>query len=52
VSDLLFWDNAVAKLYGIQAIPQNLLLDPQGKIIAKNLRGEALTKKLSEVLTN
>ena len=52
VSDLLFWNNAVAKLYGIQAIPQNLLLDPQGKIIAKNLRGEDLTKKLSEVFTN
>ncbi len=52
VSDLQFWDNAVAKLYGIQAIPQNLLLDPSGKIIAKNLRGEDLTKKLSEVLTN
>ncbi|MBS1564580.1 MAG: TlpA family protein disulfide reductase, partial [Bacteroidetes bacterium] len=50
VSDLLFWDNAVAKLYGIQAIPQNLLLDPQGKIIGKNLRGEDLTKKLSEVI--
>jgi len=52
VSDLQFWNNAVAKLYGIQAIPQNLLLDPQGKIIAKNLRGDALTQKLSEVLTN
>ncbi len=52
VSDLQFWDNAVAKLYGIQAIPQNLLLDPNGKIIAKNLRGEDLTKKLSEILAN
>ncbi|HEY4148089.1 MAG TPA: TlpA disulfide reductase family protein [Chitinophagaceae bacterium] len=52
VSDLLFWDNAVAKLYGIQAIPQNLLLDPNGKIIAKNLRGDDLTKKLSEILAN
>jgi peroxiredoxin len=52
VSDLQFWNNAVAKLYGIQAIPQNLLLDPNGKIIAKNLRGDALTQKLSEVLAN
>jgi len=52
VSDLLFWDNAVAKLYGIQAIPQNLLLDPKGKIVGKNLRGEDLTKKLSEVMAN
>ena len=50
VSDLKFWDNAVAKLYGIGAIPQNLLIDPQGKIIAKNLRGEELNKKLEEVI--
>lgn len=49
VSDLQFWNNAVAKQYGIQAIPQNLLLDPEGKIIAKNLRGETLSEKLSEV---
>jgi peroxiredoxin len=50
VSDLKFWDNAVAKLYGIRAIPQNLLLDPTGKIIAKNIRGEELGKKLEEVI--
>lgn len=49
VSDLQFWNNAVAKQYGIQAIPQNLLLDPEGKIIAKNLRGETLSEKLAEV---
>ncbi len=35
--------------HGIQAIPQNLLLDPQGKIIGKNLRGEDLQKKLAEL---
>jgi peroxiredoxin len=50
VSDLKFWDNAVAKEYGIRAIPQNLLLDPSGKIIAKNIRGEELEKKLDEVI--
>jgi peroxiredoxin len=50
VSDLKFWDNAVAKQYGIQAIPQNLLLDPEGKIIAKNIRGEELEAKLAEVI--
>jgi peroxiredoxin len=50
VSDLKFWDNEVAKQYGIQAIPQNLLIDPQGKIIAKNLRGEELDQKLAEML--
>ena len=49
VSDLKFWDNAVAKQYGIQAIPQNLLLDPNGKIIAKNLRGDDLAKKLAAI---
>ncbi|HKP32121.1 MAG TPA: TlpA disulfide reductase family protein [Chitinophagaceae bacterium] len=50
VSDLKFWDNEVAKQYGIQAIPQNYLLDPEGKIIGKGLRGEELEKKLEEVL--
>jgi peroxiredoxin len=49
VSDLKWWQNEVAKLYGIQAIPQNLLIDPEGKIIAKNLNGEKLEKKLAEV---
>ena len=42
VSDLKWWDNEVSKAYGIQAIPQNYLLDKEGKIIGKNLRGEAL----------
>ena len=50
VSDLKFWDNTVAKQYGIRAIPQNLLIDPTGKIIAKNIRGEELNKKLQEVI--
>lgn len=50
VSDLLFWENAVAKQYGIRAIPQNLLLDPEGKIIAKNLRGEDLEARLAELI--
>jgi peroxiredoxin len=50
VSDLKFWDNDVAKQYGIKAIPQNLLLDPEGKIIAKNLRGEDLDIKLGEAI--
>ncbi|HVI45714.1 MAG TPA: TlpA disulfide reductase family protein [Chitinophaga sp.] len=50
VSDLKFWDNEAAKLYAVRGIPQNFLLDPNGKIIAKNLRGDDLEKKLSEVL--
>jgi peroxiredoxin len=50
VSDLQAWNNAAAKEYGISAIPQNFLIDPAGKIVAKNLRGEALEKKLEELL--
>jgi peroxiredoxin len=50
VSDLKFWDNAVAKQYAVRSIPQNFLIDPTGKIIGKNLRGEELTKKLQELL--
>jgi len=47
VSDLKFWDNAAAKAYHIHSIPQNYLIDPSGKIIAKNLRGDELNKKLA-----
>jgi peroxiredoxin len=50
VSDLKFWDNAVAKQYGIRSIPANFLIDPDGKIIAKGLRGEALKEKLASLL--
>lgn len=50
VSDLNFWSNAVAQQYKVQSIPQNFLLDPQGNIIAKNLRGENLISKLCEYL--
>lgn len=49
VSDLQYWKNAVAVQYGIQAIPQNLLIDKEGKIIGKNLRGEDLAQKLEEL---
>jgi peroxiredoxin len=50
VSDLQFWNNAAAQLYHVQSIPQNFLIDPQGKIVAKDLRGEDLEKKLCELL--
>ncbi len=50
VSDLKFWQSAAAQQYGVQAIPATFLLDKEGKIIAKNLRGEALEQKLEEVL--
>jgi glutathione peroxidase-family protein len=50
VSDLQYWKNAVALQYGVQAIPQNFLVDPAGKIVGKNLRGKDLDKKLDELL--
>ncbi|ANI89214.1 hypothetical protein A9P82_07860 [Arachidicoccus ginsenosidimutans] len=50
VSDLKFWKNEAAVAYGVQAIPANFLIDPNGIIIGHNLRGEALEKKLAEVL--
>jgi len=50
VSDLQQWNNAVARLYRVQSIPQNFLIDPTGKIVAKDLRGAELEKKLCELL--
>lgn len=50
VSDLQFWNNAVAVQYGIRAIPQNLLIDPNGIIVGKNLRGEKLMSTLAGML--
>ncbi len=50
VSDLKGWENATVRLYGYEGIPYNVLLDPQGKIIATSLRDAALPAKLAEVL--
>jgi peroxiredoxin len=50
VSDLNFWNNAVAMQYKVQSIPQNFLIGPDGKIVAKNLRGQDLESKLCELL--
>lgn len=50
VSDLKFWNNEAARLYRVNGIPYNFLVDPSGTIIAKNLRGPALEAKLCEVL--
>lgn len=50
VSDLKYWNNLAATVYGVQSIPQNFLIDPTGKIVAKNLRGDDLDNKLSELL--
>ncbi len=49
VSDLKFWNSKTAALYAVRGIPQNFLLDPDGKIIAKNLRGDDLEDKLAEI---
>jgi peroxiredoxin len=49
ISDLKGWDNEAAKAYGVASIPQNFLIDPNGVIIAKNLRGDALQAKLAEL---
>ena len=50
LSDLKFWNNEVAQLYGVGAIPENLLVDPSGKIIAKNIRGEELHSTLAKFI--
>lgn len=50
VSDLKFWDNEVAKMYNIQGIPANMLIDPNGKIIARDLRAQALQDMLKGLL--
>jgi peroxiredoxin len=50
VSDLKGWENSVAEIYGVKGIPMNYLLDKDGKIIAKGLRGEELEQKLAELV--
>lgn len=49
VSDVKFWNSVVVPLYNIESIPANFLLDPDGRIIATNLRGEKLQEKLAQV---
>jgi peroxiredoxin len=49
VSDLKYWQSEAAQIYNISAIPFSILLDPEGVIIAKNLRGPALEKKMAEI---
>ncbi len=50
VSDLKYWSSEAGQLYGINSIPASFLLDPNGKIIARDLRGEDLVNKLKEIL--
>lgn len=50
VSDLQQWNNAAGQTYGVKAIPQNILVDPQGIIVGRNLHGDKLDQKLAELL--
>ena len=50
VSQLNGWKNEVSRYYGIQGIPSNYLVDPDGIIIGRNLMGDELTKKLEKLL--
>jgi peroxiredoxin len=50
VSDLKYWGNEVAKLYGVQSIPANFLLDKKGRIVGKNLRGDELEEALAKLV--
>jgi hypothetical protein len=52
LSDLKYWDNKVALQYKVEAIPASFLLDPNGKIVAKNLKGQALDDFLTKNLHN
>jgi peroxiredoxin len=50
VSDLKGWQNSAAMLFGVKSIPQNFLIDPNGVIVEKNLRGETLQQVLSQII--
>ncbi|WP_421938986.1 redoxin domain-containing protein [Pedobacter sp.] len=52
VSDLKGWSNTAAAAYGVKSVPASFLLDQNGKVVAKDLRGEELTNKLSEIFKN
>ena len=49
LSDLKYWKTVAAEVYGVNSIPDNLLIDPQGKIVARGLRAQALHAKLKEI---
>ena len=50
ISNLKFWDDPIAKDYVVESIPATFILDANGVIIAKDLRGEELAKKIEELL--
>jgi len=50
ISDLKYWQSEVVPIYQVASIPFNVLVDPDGKVVAENLRGNALEQKLQQVL--
>jgi len=52
VSDLKYWDAEPAKVYGVKSIPATVIINPEGKVVAKNLRGEELDKLLLSIFKN
>lgn len=50
ISNLKYWDEPIAKLYGVEQVPTTFIIDKDGKIIAKDLRGAALEAKIKELL--
>lgn len=50
ISNLKFWEEPIARMYGVNSIPATFVLDANGKIVAKNLRGDALKAKVEELL--
>jgi thiol-disulfide isomerase/thioredoxin len=50
VSNLMYWDEPIAKQYGIESIPSTFVLDSKGKIVAKNIYGAELKAKVQELL--
>lgn len=52
VSDLKYWDSEPAKMFGVKSIPATVILDPNGKVVAKNLRGEELDNFLISIFKN
>ena len=52
VSNLQFWQDPIARLYKVRAIPASFILDEKGMIVAKNLRGSQLESKVSELLSD
>ena len=50
ISNLNYFEGPIAKMYNIQSIPASFILDAEGRIVAKNLRGPALEQKMAELL--